>query len=130
MPVLVSCSCGKQLRVPDEVVGKSVRCPVCKAVVLATPSAPATIASASASESDTDAAMVRFTCGACGKEMQALAEYGGQETGCPDCNASVMIPVRGGVPGPARQPPAAVHAPPPDLPEPTAAGMPPAPTPS
>jgi DNA-directed RNA polymerase subunit RPC12/RpoP len=95
MPVLVSCSCGKQLRVPDDFIGKSIRCPVCKTVLLATPSGAPTLPTASMPESDTDAAMVRFPCGACGKEMQALAEYGGQETACPDCNATVMIPVRG-----------------------------------
>jgi DNA-directed RNA polymerase subunit RPC12/RpoP len=117
MPVLVSCSCGRQLRVPDEIVGKNIRCPACKAVVLATPSAPPTIPTASAPETDTDAAMIRFTCGACGKEMQALVEYGGQETACPDCNASVMIPVRGGTAAaPVPQPPAAVRTRPPDLP--------------
>src|SRR5205085_685587 len=103
------------LRVPDEVVGKNIRCPACKAVVLATPSAPQTIPVASAPETDTDAAMVRFTCGACGKEMQALAEYGGQETGCPDCNASITIPVRGGVAPAPLPPPAAIRAPAPML---------------
>jgi hypothetical protein len=113
------------LKVPDEVIGKSVRCPVCKSVLLATPSAaPATIASASAPDTDTDAAMVRFTCGACGKEMQALAEYGGQETGCPDCNASVIIPIRSGLATPARQVTPAVRAPVPDLSAPSAAGVP------
>ncbi len=97
MPVLVACSCGKQLRVPDAAVGKNIRCPACKAVLLATPSAPPTLRTASAPETDTTATMVRFSCGACGKEMQALVEYGGQETSCPECNAAVLIPGRGAV---------------------------------
>lgn len=29
MPVTVSCSCGKQLKVKDELIGKRVRCPAC-----------------------------------------------------------------------------------------------------
>ena len=97
MPVLVACSCGKQLRVPDEAVGRNIRCPVCKAVILATPSAPPTIPTTASATTDTNAAMIRFSCGACGKEMQALAEYGGQETACPDCNGVVIIPGRAGV---------------------------------
>src|SRR5262249_26074769 len=94
MPVLVACSCGKQLKGPAEAVGRNVRCPVCKAVLLATPSAPPTLRNASP-ETDIDPTMVRFHCGACGKEMQARIEFGGQETVCPGCNQPVMIPTRG-----------------------------------
>ena len=37
MPLLVVCSCGKQLSVPETLVGKNVRCPGCQGVFAATP---------------------------------------------------------------------------------------------
>jgi DNA-directed RNA polymerase subunit RPC12/RpoP len=79
--------------VPDEAVGRNVRCPVCKSVILATPSAPPTMRNVSP-ETDIDPTMVRFHCGACGKEMQARTEFGGQETVCPGCDSPVMIPTQ------------------------------------
>jgi DNA-directed RNA polymerase subunit M/transcription elongation factor TFIIS len=33
MPVQVTCSCGQRLSIPDDYVGKAVRCPKCKATV-------------------------------------------------------------------------------------------------
>jgi hypothetical protein len=33
MPILLHCTCGKKLRVPDEMVGKRVRCPACSNVL-------------------------------------------------------------------------------------------------
>jgi hypothetical protein len=33
MPIVVACSCGKQLRVKDELAGKRIKCPACTAVV-------------------------------------------------------------------------------------------------
>jgi hypothetical protein len=41
MPMVVSCSCGKQLRVKDELAGKKVRCPGCQAILSVPASAPA-----------------------------------------------------------------------------------------
>lgn len=40
MPIVIQCSCGKQLRVGDDLAGKKVRCPACKEVLTAE-SAPA-----------------------------------------------------------------------------------------
>jgi WD40 repeat protein len=37
MPFLVTCECGKKLRVADENEGKKVRCPACQALVVARP---------------------------------------------------------------------------------------------
>lgn len=36
MPVVLSCSCGKKLRVPDEYLGKRIKCPGCGKGLLAT----------------------------------------------------------------------------------------------
>jgi hypothetical protein len=41
MPVLVSCNCGSQLRVKDDLVGKKVRCPVCQAIMAVSAKQPA-----------------------------------------------------------------------------------------
>ena len=43
MPIGIACSCGKSLRVPDEYVGRRVKCPACSAIV-SVPSPPATVA--------------------------------------------------------------------------------------
>lgn len=37
MPIQISCSCGKTLRVKDELAGKKVRCPKCQTVLTAPP---------------------------------------------------------------------------------------------
>lgn len=39
MPILVPCSCGKNLQLPDDLAGKKVRCPVCKGVMRVPPAA-------------------------------------------------------------------------------------------
>src|SRR4051794_26722736 len=41
MPILLTCQCGKKLRVADESRGKKVRCPECQALVVAEPGAAA-----------------------------------------------------------------------------------------
>ncbi len=41
MPITFTCTCGKMLRVKDELAGKSVRCPVCSAAVVVPSAAPA-----------------------------------------------------------------------------------------
>ena len=41
MPLLVVCSCGKQLTVPETLGGQNVRCPTCKAMLTAKPAVPA-----------------------------------------------------------------------------------------
>jgi hypothetical protein len=33
MPVILNCTCGKKLRVPDEMLGKRIRCPACSHVL-------------------------------------------------------------------------------------------------
>ena len=39
MPITLTCTCGKRMAVPDEAVGKRVRCPHCQAVVEVPPTA-------------------------------------------------------------------------------------------
>jgi uncharacterized protein YxjI len=46
MPVQFACSCGKQLRVRDELTGKKVKCPGCGAVLTVEGTAPPPVASA------------------------------------------------------------------------------------
>jgi len=41
MPITFTCTCGKSLRVNNELAGKTVRCPVCSAAVVVTNAAPA-----------------------------------------------------------------------------------------
>lgn len=41
MPITLSCSCGKALRVPDSAAGKKAKCPACAAVLEVPAPAPA-----------------------------------------------------------------------------------------
>ncbi len=84
MPVLLVCSCGKQLQVQDELIGKNVRCPACKVVIEAQPTltlAPVPIVD-----------KVRLRCGRCGMEMQTSAANRGRDVACPGCKSAVMVP--------------------------------------
>jgi hypothetical protein len=81
VPISFLCSCGKQLRVPEDYAGRRVKCPGCGEPL----TVPAGEAPARA------AGTVRFAC-SCGKQMQARAEYAGQPAKCPGCGAVVIIP--------------------------------------
>jgi hypothetical protein len=100
MPILLECSCGKQLRVPDEFAGRRIKCPACSEVQTVpepaaasplTAKAPARPAGVSA---PTASGMVRFSC-TCGKVMQAKAEFAGRSTRCPACQSTLTIPETG-----------------------------------
>jgi hypothetical protein len=99
MPISFLCSCGKQLRAPEDYVGRRVKCPGCgEPQTVPTAEAPARAAPpraapprAAAKPPAVPAGMVRFTC-TCGKQMQARAEYAGRPTQCPGCGAEVLIP--------------------------------------
>ncbi len=85
MPVSVSCACGKQLRVPDQYVGRRVKCPACgEGLLVEDDSAPEMLIAEAPRQ-------IRFSCGKCGKEMQAKAEYAGKQTKCPGCQSMVKI---------------------------------------
>jgi hypothetical protein len=94
MPVLVSCDCGKQLQVPDQYVGKPVKCPGCQKIHIAQAPArtePALAQPARAELAPQQPAMLRFNC-SCGQLMQVKAEYAGRATKCPGCGKTLTIP--------------------------------------
>src|SRR5262249_31372631 len=88
MPVLVSCTCGRQLRAPDDAVGQRVKSPgrgPARPVSGADPTPPP------AKRPSALKGVVRFAC-TCGKQMQAKAEFAGRMTKCPGCGAELEIP--------------------------------------
>jgi DNA-directed RNA polymerase subunit RPC12/RpoP len=93
MPVTMSCECGKQLRVNEEHVGKRIRCPGCGEPVLVKNPEEKSAAKKPAGGGST-AGMLTFNC-ACGKKMQAKAEFAGKTVKCPECGEGVKVP-RGG----------------------------------
>ncbi len=93
MPV-IQCSCGKQLRVPDEHAGKRVKCPAC-GQACAVPAAGGV--RAAAPPPATAAAKINFRC-SCGKVMQAKPEHAGLKSKCPACGTVVAIPRAPGAP--------------------------------
>ena len=69
MPILMNCTCGKQLRVPEDYAGRRVKCPAC--------GEPQTVAVKQASatpppptRAPAPSGMIRFEC-ECGKLLQA-----------------------------------------------------------
>jgi hypothetical protein len=69
MPITVTCTCGKQLRVKDEAAGKKGRCPTCKAVFTVPEAAPAPRRSAGKPARKPSIAVGAFTCEGCGAPM-------------------------------------------------------------
>ncbi len=89
MPVLVSCPCGKKLRVADEHAGKRIKCTGCGDPVTVPAGEEEAPAKAKAAA---PAGMVRFECPECGKAMQAKATFAGETVDCPRCRAEVEVP--------------------------------------
>ncbi len=55
MPILMRCTCGKQLRLGDELAGKKVRCPACQAIVAVESAAADAVQAADASKTSSKA---------------------------------------------------------------------------
>jgi Protein of unknown function (DUF1559) len=108
MPVAMTCACGKQFRVPDELVGRRVKCPGCgdpvnvpaPAKAAAKPAVPtkAAVPARKPAPADDDSlaergkpALIRFEC-ECGKSLQAKAEHAGKKIRCPGCQELVTVP--------------------------------------
>jgi hypothetical protein len=91
MPLLVKCSCGRELRVPDEYAGRRIKCRGCD-TALTVPDAAEEAPRPPARGSASAGGMVRFNCEECGKAMQARAEYAGRVTKCPNCGLQQPIP--------------------------------------
>ena len=81
MPVSVTCTCGKALKIPEQYAGKRVKCPQCGTGIrvptspsVSTPTPPPASRSGTLPTLTPPAAVppgiVRFTC-PCGKQMQA-----------------------------------------------------------
>jgi hypothetical protein len=96
MPILLPCSCGKQLRIPDDFAGKRIKCPACSEI-LTVPDAALTPARTGVVAHSVPApvgGMLRFSC-TCGKVMQAKSEFAGRSTRCPACQSTLTIPGAG-----------------------------------
>ncbi len=73
MAIAVSCRCGKQFKVKDELAGKSVRCPACKGP-LRIGEAPAAARSSAPPKIDEQAALLKFQEAQKKKQMTAEEE--------------------------------------------------------
>jgi hypothetical protein len=103
----MTCACGKQIRVPDELVGRRVKCPGCgdpvdvpapakAAARTVAPSRPAPARKPAPANEDGPVekgvpALIRFEC-ECGKALQAKAEHAGKKIRCPACQELVTVP--------------------------------------
>lgn len=86
MPIVVSCECGQRFAARDDLAGKTVACPKCKAAL--------TIPAAKAPPAATSTAPIPVTC-TCGKRFGAKPELAGKTLRCPSCGAAIAIPAPG-----------------------------------
>ncbi len=100
MSIAFTCPCGKPLRAAAEYAGRGVKCPNC-GKTLTIPSRSGDPVRVAAARSDSRPAApapadgyIRFNC-ACGKAMQAKAQYAGRLARCPGCGDNVFIPKDG-----------------------------------
>jgi hypothetical protein len=96
MPIVFTCSCGKQFRAPDEFAGRHMKCSACQSLVIipdqaVTAAAPTLTAPTQIPEKAATLPLVRFLC-ACGKPLQAELQYAGEPTHCPACGRRLIIP--------------------------------------
>ena len=77
----VTCSCGKVLNVPENLAGKSGRCPACKKI-FQMPGAPPAVPLPS---------RITVTC-SCGKKLAAPATAAGKKVLCPKCSKELTVP--------------------------------------
>ncbi len=96
MSILVHCTCSKQLRVPEEYLGKKVRCPSCGEPRLVVSEGAGTPKPPVAPDEPTTPAgtpaVLRFQCQECSRPMQARLEYAGRKVRCPSCQSAVSVP--------------------------------------
>jgi len=86
------CACGKDVTVPPQYAGKTIRCSACghhvvipqKSDFFGPPAEPLP-----APPKPTP--FIRFTC-TCGKKIKAPAHYAGQTGKCPQCGSRIKIP--------------------------------------
>jgi RsiW-degrading membrane proteinase PrsW (M82 family)/phage FluMu protein Com len=121
MPQIVQCAkCSKKLNAPDELAGKRVACPACKAVVSIPPLAKASKATASATTVSTPqkatgaaskaapqaaAAPVAcvIQCSHCAKKFKGASSLQGKKVRCPVCKADFTVRIATpGAPAPAK----------------------------
>lgn len=95
MPIQVKCSCGKALRVKDELAGKLVKCPGC--------SEKLRVPQQAAGAAD----KIRVKC-ECGKTLAVSGKLAGKKVKCPGCAKVLAVPGPGAPPSaePELKPPA------------------------
>jgi phage FluMu protein Com len=77
----ITCSCGKVLSVPENLAGKSARCPACKKILQMPGAAPA----------GASPPRIMMEC-SCGKKLAAPASAAGKTVRCPKCNQDLTVP--------------------------------------
>ncbi len=114
MTISIECSCGKKLKAPPTLQGKTVPCPNCKAPITVPVAAnqgehhPATEPPPSPPAT---AAEILMQC-QCGQQFKVAAQYAGHQVNCPGCQVLCQIPHNTAVSVPTVSPA------PPQIPEP------------
>lgn len=113
MPIAFKCTnCQKPLRVKDELAGRKISCPGCKAVVRAPKAAAvesgaagpagdvdhealalAAIAERMAADAPPDLGTVDFVCPQCDAELKLSADLAGKQAPCPECKRIIKVPL-------------------------------------
>ncbi|MGH7144640.1 MAG: MAP7 domain-containing protein [Planctomycetota bacterium] len=105
--VMIACGqCHQQFMVPKSYIGKSIRCPACKAAIqVVGPPSKSTLLPAVASGGgpafhdsmapqvmSSQGGVIKLTCGFCEKVLAIPAKFAGQEVRCPECEFPNKVP--------------------------------------
>ncbi len=89
MPIPTTCPCGKRVSAPDNLAGKTVKCPACQAPLTIPMSSGGANGAASAA---TSTGKIAARC-RCGKTFHVPAGLAGKKVKCPACQEPVSIAV-------------------------------------
>jgi len=72
-----SCNnCGQQIKAPDKLCGRRVKCPKCSSILVV----------------PQEQAKIRFNCRSCGKKISVPETHAGKKGKCPKCKSLVVVP--------------------------------------
>lgn len=112
MPIQAQCACGRAINVKDDLAGKKIRCPNCKAIVNVPSAAAQPVQQVGAAPVVTPPADAKITvlCTGCQNRLQVGVKFSGKNIRCPKCQAAIKVPELAGAASSVTPPPQAAVA--------------------
>lgn len=93
MPIPVRCACGKSIAAPDNLAGRTVKCPACSKPLEIPGKSPAEDQTKpTASSQPSKAAPPLYLTCECGRKVTAPANLAGKAVQCPTCRQLIKVP--------------------------------------